>query len=446
MGLAHKPEGNIPKSRRVRIAFAIVVLVAGFAGCASDEPAPVSPTTAAPPPPPSTYKVVCPPGAETTGPVCAGRLASLTESNQEPFAAVDPWRPGFMAIGVNAGHTTEGLVLGEGSDPSFDMVRLDIFVTMDNATTWVRRQLPPIPAPASTVEPVQSTVVGDPALVFSPDGVLHVSGIVTHSQVNGYTVFYISSPDLGVTWGPPRVLSTGTDNDRNWMNRGPDGTLYVPWQRVGSRSEVAWSTDGGETWNLQDRDQVAADCITVSEVVFWEARPILACSRSGTDGYAVEVYEFSPIDGTLTLLASPLDDCIWPKLSVVSGNLFLTGESCPGVRYTMSADGGHTWFEQANIQSITGHEATGVAWQSSDPWGRLHIMLLGTELTYTVLDGKEILFDQVLRPAATSTVPMPRTIAPTYGDHYYGISWAEWGGLLAWTDESTIRYTLVSAA
>jgi hypothetical protein len=427
---------------RSLVAVACALLLAGCAGAPRAQPPPEAPAPAVAP---SGYALHCPVGGTDEGALCAGRLASLTESNQEPFAAADPWRPGVLAIGVNAGHTTEGLVLGDGQ-AGMDLVRLDVFVSADNGTTWAKRTLPPVPAPDSTLEPVQSTVVGDPAIAFAPDGAMHVSGIVTHSQARGYSVFYVSSPDLGETWNAPVILSTGDDNDRNWMNRGPDGALYVPWQRVGALSEVAWSLDGGSTWRAQGRGQVAKDCITVSEVVFPDGTPTLACAKPHDSGrFTVEVLSFDPMSGDLGELASLQMDCVWPKLSVTALGLVLTGEGCPGVEYAISKDGGRTWTKPAGIEGLAGREATGVLWQASDPWGRLHLVLGAGDLTYHVLDANGTLLEETLVAAASGLAPpsAPRTLAPPYGDHYYGISVASWGGLVSWTEDSTVRYTLV---
>jgi hypothetical protein len=428
---------------------ALVALALLVAGCSETATSGQQPLGELPDLLPTAYAIVCPPGAENDGPVCAGRIASLTESNQEPFAAVDPYHAGVMAIGVNAGHTTDAFTFDEVAGASVDEVRLDVFVSSDNGTTWIRRTLPPIIAPASTLEPVQTTVVGDPALVFSPDGTLHTSGIVTHSSVNGYSVFYIASHDLGATWDAPVVLSDGDNNDRNWMNRGPDGTLYVPWQRVGSLSEVAWSTDGGATWRNQQPAQKADGCITVSEVIVWNGTPTFACSGSDpAGGYNVTVYAFDPATGDLALLHEFTDlDCIWPKLAALRDVLFLTAEGCAdGVDYATSPDG-RTWSEPESIERIVGQTATGVMWQTGDAWGRLHIILADDGLTYRVLDGTTEMFATPLVAPATSTpsVAPPRTVAPPYGDHYYGVSLAPWGGLVVWTQDSTVRYTFIAA-
>ena len=138
----------------MRVLLVVAVLLAG--GCV--EPAgtaresdglgwgPVAPTA---------YDLVCPPGGTTVDGVCAYRIASLTESNQEPFVAVHPTDPDVVAVGVNAGHTT-GAASTQGGGPGVDLVRLDVFVTTDGGASWTRSSLPYVRDPDVTLEPVET--------------------------------------------------------------------------------------------------------------------------------------------------------------------------------------------------------------------------------------------------------------------------------------------------
>ncbi len=405
------------------------VLILLLSGCAAPTDSTAPDVVVETPVAPTAYELVCPPGGSDLGDVCAYRIASLTETNQEPFVAVHPRDADIMAIGVNAGHTANGANL-DGESLGFDMVRMDIFITTDGGRLWIRSTLPYVDDPDVTFEPVQSTVIGDPAMEFDEQGTLHVSGIASHSQLRGYNVFYTQSTDMGASWSRPQVLSTGDDNDRNWLNIGPDGTIYVPWQRVGTLSEIAWSMDGGHTWNIQQRSQVADGCITISEMAFFGDEVLFACTMRWDRTYEAHVHTFDPATGHIERIAETVLPCVWPKLNNAGGVLFLSGEGCPGNEFATSTDG-LDWTAPRDLAKI---HAGSVMWQTDDPWGRMHLLFAdGGSKAYAVYDVKNrTTMQQVALPAEDPSDP-PNSVAPPYGDHYWGIDVTETGGALVWT-------------
>jgi hypothetical protein len=420
--------------------FAILaVLALLFAGCTSTAPTDDA-VVAEVDPKPFGFELVCPPGETVQDPVgnCVGRLSDSFTSLQEPYVALDPNRPGVVVIGVNAGHTT-GAPRIEGR-PGLDMVRLDLYVSEDGGASWRTVVLPYVDdAAVQGVLPVDDqTVVGDPALVFDEHGVLYVSGIASHTRTKGYNVFVTSTPDLGATWSPVVVLTEDSDNDRNWISIGPDGTVFVSWQNVGRSSVVAFSRDGA-TWELSE---LAADCITVSRVAFLpDGTPVLACAGSGRDGpTGLVVYT---MDGaSLTEIARlPELECYWPQITTPSPNrIVMSAEYCDGgAKLAASGDGGVSWEVLGIVRDVTGISGSRVLWHEADPWGAVHLIIGGADVTHVSFDPLTLAVDSTTRLRAASSL-VPGTVAPAYGDHFYGLAFDASGGFMAWTRDRGIDY------
>src|SRR5579884_2102022 len=116
-------------------------------GCFSSAPAAtIHPAATTSPALPSQvpYAMGCPPGVRhASGGACVGTIASVTESSAEPFLAISPTNPDVMAVGVNAGHTTDALVT-QGR-PGLQDLKFDVYFTQDAGKTWRRESLPPLP-------------------------------------------------------------------------------------------------------------------------------------------------------------------------------------------------------------------------------------------------------------------------------------------------------------
>ncbi len=428
----------------MRLPVAFVVLMAALAGCADPDSAPLGQVDPEASPAPLTYNLLCPGSKEAYTPLCSSRIESDTESNQEPFVAVHPKDPQVIAIGVNAGHTTEG-VSDHGGRPGFDLVRLDIFFTTDGGVTWARSTLPYVADPAVSFEPLELSVVGDPALAFDDNGTLHVSGIASHSRVRGYNVFYTQTPDLGASWSQPEVLSTGDDNDRNWLNLGPDGTIYVPWQRIGAFSEVAWSQDGGTTWRVQSRDQVAHDCITISEMAFLaDGTPTFACTLADDFDWQVAVYAFDPETGGIQQLAQPAKFTqAWPRLVAAGGLLVLLADDSNGPLYAISEDG----TDWTPARPLPNRDGGRILWQASDPWGMVHLLVQeDSRRSYEVFDPVTDRQRSLNALPAAGSGSDSATLAPTWGDHFWGLHVTEHGGAAAWTRNGGLDVALIEPA
>lgn len=428
-----------------------ILLATGLAGCLGDPVGdPPSTDGTVPPLGLAGLDAACPPGGAPMGDLCVRFLTSTTESLQEPFLAVDPNRPGVMAIGVNAGHTSQA---PRTTPIGGDLILLDVYVTEDAGATWRLAQIPYVPTTSDA--PVTLSGSGDPALAFAKDGTLHVSGIISNSVlVRGFDIFYTSSPDLGRTWTEPVVFTDTGGEDRNWMNVGPDGTLYVPWQTPGASSSIAWSADGGATWKQTKGNARANDCITVSPVAFANGTPLIACTKlEDRMAVGIDVLSFDVSAGEFTRVGGiTREHAYWPQLrTLLNGTLLLAFEdySDPSegtIRAALSQDGGATWSEPVDLRDrITVDDSWDdllMMWLEPDPWGGVHFVLADAvpqgpatqtwNVAYVALDAtlSHPLFEAPL-PAVPPREPQdPGSLAPSWGDHYYGIGF---DGDTVWT-------------
>jgi len=431
------------------LATSLTLLAAGCVG-----PAPAPPTEE---PAPAAAKVTgfafaCPPGATVQNPegLCVGRIATRTESLQEPYVAVHPTNPDIVAVGINAGHTVQSV--RTEPRPGIDLVLLDIYVSEDGGATWRLSRLPYVEdsAVSSPLPFDDGTVVGDPALVFGADGVLHASGIASNSQTRGYNVFYAQTTDLGRSWSDITVLTTDDDNDRNWMDMGPDGTLFVPWQNVGESSEVAWSTDNGATWRTQTAGQKEKECLLAGRMAFWEGTPLLLCGgRDRSDNTGVRILALDMATGDLEEWAE-LDGmpCLAPLAVRALGGPLVVASGWCGVedaKVAFSTDG--RTFEVMGLGKAIGVPVTWLYWHEADPWGNTHFVVRDAagDVHHVAFDpvARKPILDQVLRGEA----PMvSESAAPAYGDHFYGVAFGAEHGYAVWTRDKGLDFARVEPA
>lgn len=434
------------------LALAFVLVLAGCAAPA--EVAPAATLAADPLPVVEALEYVCPPGGEPRGALCVTTLADTLTSLQEPFLAIDPYRAGVMAIGVNAGHTV-GAVDPMRAKPGLDLILLDIYVTEDAGATWRLSQIPYVPSPSTL--PLEYGGSGDPAIAFDAAGVMHVSGIINLDlALRGYEIFYTSSPDLGKTWTAPVTFTDDGDNDRNWINVGPDGAVYVPWQNVGDSTEVVVSRDGGLTWSAPAK---ADDCITVSPMLFADATPLLTCATIDDDELTgVAVFELDPVANALVERSRiEAESTVWPQMRALpDGRIVLTyedyAEATATSKLRLSSDQGRTWSEAIDIHdvftSIEGADAT-LLWSEVSPEGDLHTIVLASspgalpmtsqrKVVHAALDLDTLAVIAQTELPTGGDGPAPRTLGPSYGDHYYGLAFDAEGGHLVWTDAGAL--------
>ncbi|MFI6316767.1 sialidase family protein [Nonomuraea sp. NPDC050556] len=124
----------------------------------------------------------------------------------------------------------------------------------NNGATWTQGVLPGI----TTFQGGPYDRVTDPAIAYDPqDGVWIAStlGLSEAGGVHGAAVLASRSAD-GITWGPPVVVSTGNDPDKNWIVCDTTatspfyGNCYTEYDNFGDgdRIQMSTSTDGGLTW------------------------------------------------------------------------------------------------------------------------------------------------------------------------------------------------------
>ena len=460
----------------MRAVLGSLLVTAGLAGCIGGDETGLEPSDAALAPLslPDSFEFLCPAGETRTTAegLCVGTIASLTESNQEPFLAVDPNRPGVMAVGVNAGYSTDAV--DPARQDGAELIAMDVFFTQDGGATWTRSQLPYIAAPSGMVG-LDLRGVGDPALQFDEAGVLHVSGIATNAVLtSGWEIFYTSSPDLGDGWTEPVLFTEDGSNDRNWLNIGPDGTIYLPWQFFAADvadggSTVAWSTDGGATWDMLEKGDHIPSCYGIGEAALLGARPYVACALADEDFdlSGIGFFHIDTMGATFHEVAVIEEEgAYWPQPVVVAdGSLVIAFEDFDDatVWLTRSTNGGLNWTTPVDARDLLaaddGWDYANNYWFEADPWGAVHILLGGTAcagelvllmgcprgLVHAAIDPVDwvVLSETVLdEPGpALEDMHVPPPLAPAWGDHYYGIAFTHDAGFMVWTRKQVLEFT-----
>lgn len=409
-----------------------VLLLAGCAGSPADD-MPEAPSGPVP-----SYAFACGEGmGERVPGVCMRRLESAAAQYTEPALAWHPADPAVLALGVHA----VGLpsVLAGGA-----LVAPAVYVTEDQGSSWQERLVPLPPSDPGTF-------AGDPAVAFTPDGVLHYSAMA-QSPGFGSRLFVASSADLGATWSAPQVLFVGMD--REWFAVGPDGTLFLSWQDYPDRSHVAWSLDSGKTWSepLAGPD----GCITASPVGFIGGHPHLACS------VAEEPQQLLRLDvdaATLEPVTRPPAAGIAPRI-LASGDMVVLTTYSGGA--ATSLDGGATWNAWAWLPDVLTvdeqwGEAPQVYWSELDG-NALHLLVAvyhrsdtggatpgrhgvqdAHRVAHVLLDARDLTLvreTQLTPDEPESMGSPPASAVPILGDDWYAmarhgdalaLAWA-WGG------------------
>lgn len=429
----------------------VVSFLAALSGCLSAELGNLtSPEPIAPLPLPTGFEFACPPGSHLPrGSLCVGTLETQTESLQEPYVAVDAKRPNVIAVGVNAGHTVHAIDPNR-AQPGVDVILLDIYFSEDGGQTWRLSQLPYVPAPQSPTL-LDIAASGDPALAFDSQGVLHVSGIVVHNVLlQGWDVFYASTADLGKTWTTPVMLTRTGETDRNWLTVGPKDEVYVSWQNYGpGSSEVAWSLDGGKTWKQK---VFAQKCPTASPVVVAQGVSLVACKSTG-ESKGVQLYRIDPAAASVEHAAdvSAMQDYFPLVKTLPNGTLVLT-TAWSSKNLSLSHNGGKNWTVPVELRDVLKIEDDWddfrVFWLEVDPWGAIHLILGdGTShpsrVAHAVLDPTTLApFQETLLRETDEGRPQP-SLAPEYGDHFYGLAFTSDQGFLVWGFDKGLDYALL---
>lgn len=456
-------------------AVLLAVLLAGpaLAGCVGTDdartgtPRPVpesDPADGAGAPPP-TYRTACPPGdtQQNAQGVCVASLRRADRSLQEPFVAVDPSDPDRIAVGVNAGEV-QGAADARGPAQGVYVTRVDLFVSRDGGESWRLVQHPPLPVDGTTFSSV------DPTLVWGDGGRLHVAGQVVHDvREDGnptsadITPFYARLEPDG-TWSRVRGFQMDGDQDRPWLSRGPSGELFLTWSSFGSSSQggLAWSHDGGDTWNTIHPPEA---CGTAGPVRVFDGSPIWPCG-GGT------LYALDRADGALEAIASPdLGQGIFPiLLQPTDGTLVLLAQDRATVKASVAEGSPANWSDPIDLRDRLdvedGWDRAALYGWSTGQHGTVHLLLSGPgprrqmapdpvvgdrRVAFAVLapDLPHVLRQTLLQssdPQPDDRRLPPSAGPPVGGDHYYGLDVTSETGWAAWTSDRGIDLTRIAPA
>lgn len=461
---------------RVGWSFILIVLGATLAGCLAgspqDELTPVGDLGRALHLPES-FTFDCPPGSpmERAKGVCSSSLVHAVESLQEPFIALDPNRPNVIALGLNAGQAA-GAPNPARPSPGADVIRMLLAVSVDGGATWRFEPFPYV-ADAHAVGPADLGATIDPTLAFDEDGVLHVSGMATQGGFNGWRIFYSSTPDLGRSWSPPVLLTEDRRNDRSWITTAPGHRVFITWGNPGESSALAWSQDGGRTWQQRVLLDQGPPCTEVSPVLALRNEYLVACTEFGSDGRAsrVRILAFDPDRNAIANVSEArTDGNEWPML--VSGGpetVHLVSESGQAVHVLRSLDAGRTWGAPISLRALVRLDDAWTAleyqWVAADPWGALHVLLKGgsvctsdaaglidcedAQIFHLALDPKSgrLIGETQLTPTdPAASKRLPPTLGPTFGAEYDALAFGANHGYLFWGQDGGVDYSWVTPA
>ncbi len=460
-------------------AILFLALGALAAGCFGSDGADDDDDVPSPPPRLAGIGLRCPPGATTelVAGICVGTLQRSTESLQEPFVAHHPFRNDVVAIGVNGGESTSSG--SSDGEPAAAPIRLHVYVTEDGGATWRLSRLPDIDAPHDLL-PTGISFASDPTLGFDAEGRLHVAGMYSRDiTTRGYEVFHASSDDLGRTWNTPTVLTTDENNDRPWQTVAEAG-LFLAWHNFDASSgavvelapTVARSTDRGVTWSLIPPSGLPPACRgAVPPMAVLNASAYLACAHfDGPEFSGVDILRLGAASASFEVVASLPRTYLGPRFLVATASatlLFVGGNDANLVAAT-SEDEGATWTPADDLRKALSVED---GWQNfipamaaPDSWGGVHLLVrdlnAGTcsedvptfrdctkaPIAYVVLRERDlaVLHQIVLTPAdPTQPAREPPTLARAWADDYLGTSFAREQGMIVWTRDRGLDFTVV---
>ena len=383
----------------VRAAVVLVLLTPALAGCLGATLDPRAATDLATTLPVFLYACPGDDGKGASDP-CLSELPRATATNyQQPYVAVHPTNPRIFAVGATLanpdGERVRHLAAGDRVETT-----LGIYITEDAGAAW-RETFAPPPADA---DPLVTSSEGEAALLFDPEGRLHVAGVARTERVgdpldtngNGLRhirAFYARSDDLGKSWSASAWLDDDDRGaDRPWIVRDPEtGVLYVAWQEtLADTSErtsvVAWSTDDGTTWSHLDPEE-RPPCFRGGMPVAVAGVLRLACVRDLDDApTVVQIYAFDPRTRSAMLIAEILVESGYafefPFLTLLAdGTLVMVyDQEAPEGRESVllhSADGGMTWTPSgdARVWSPDVWDRARVSFSAADTSGAQHLLV-----------------------------------------------------------------------
>lgn len=472
---------------------AAALVATGLAGCIASQveqsslPLPTPEEVA-----PLAYRYVCPGESSAKAEPCLGWIARQDAFLMEPYVAADPRDPAVFAVGVNMLFPASEMVTGAPAMAS-PMMRVQMFFTEDGGRSWRETVTPTPEIEEASGLPTPVPFDADPAFVFDARGSVHATGLVhrfaPHEAAMALSgalphgdarVFYVRSDDRGRSWEEPIALSLKVQGhqDRNWITYDPArDALYVVWHNTGPEitaapvgalttgiedvtTEIAWSLDGGDTWNNWKPAQWLP-CYLPARPVVIAGEVLLGCARAnaGADP-SVRVYAFSPETGDaefrseLTIPAGQDRSVAHFINAFPSGRLSLYAVDLGAVEnggetdtfLSFSGDAGKTWSEPRRLTGLLGISSAHAWWGEADPTGGLHFLVqvdnparagsfvTPAEIHHAVLDED----GNVLHDVRVDPEDRAAGVCYCRADHFYGIGWSGDRLYLAFTVDAKI--------
>ncbi len=464
----------------VRVVPALALVSIAVAGClrAPEEPGVGADGRGPGLVPPTGFTYDCPPGEtfRRTPDVCAASVVDRENGLNEPYLVIHPANPLVMTLAAHSVPTRRAVAAGEDGGSGAILVENAVYVTEDGGATWRRSNLPRVALP-SQFGPVDARLYYDPAIAIDTDGVLHVVGIASNDLgAAGFGAwgaenapYYTRSTDSGAAWSAPVVLDEAF-TDRPFVAVEPGGRIVVDWIRYEDQGRlgmvIAWSDDAGASWTtIED-----TGCVGFSPPRVIGGSAHVACVAAGDTGPTAA--RFARLEGDALVDVGTIGELpgYRARLGVVPGGGVTVANEARDVLVAFSADGGATWAppvdELASMTLDDGFGGRFVKWFGADPWGALHLVLglsdndlcaggsrgpPGTcrvvHAAFDPLSGALIQESVLSEADGASAYRVPGTLAPPtearIGDDFYAFDFAADHGVLLWTRDAAIDFTLV---
>lgn len=465
LGLLARPLGEGPPTtfkgpcrpgRSVRKP-ALSILAAALlslGGCLSDGEgaAPNGPEGAAPG---WSVSYACGPGHDLPlpGGGCHGRLEGGAFTLGEPQVALHPTDAQTFAIAVSDGRRPDGLVV---DSPSPEPRGLAVYVTQDGGATFSRHAVDLQSVGSLPVNP--GAMGADPSITFTPDGVLHLAGLIVTGSAGTLgnpvsletTLFTLRSMDLGASWDPATVVAESASNDREWLESSADGDVALTW-RDHTQGNSAFRVGAG---GVEPSASVNLECTQVSNAVWVDAVALVACQVDGD----LTVFELSspPTPRGTAQGACPTNSA---RLAATPQGALVA--SCYYGTMAISLDGGWTWgktidaFETLHVDDGWSSSMPSIFALGADAAGRVHMTLSvfrfqqagslqeGRPVAHVVVDPATGAFvhEVELQPQADGGSPM----GIGWADDFYSIDFVGGRGMLVWTSSDWSTHFAVLA-
>lgn len=400
----------------------------------------------------------CGPGHELPlpGGGCMGRLSDPQRTLGEAQVALHPVEPGTFAVAVSDGRRPDAL---PADLPTVAPRGLAVYVTRDGGQSFTRSA---IDLHAAGALPYNVVAMGaDPALVFTPDGALHLAGLAITGSAGtasnpvslATTLFTTRSLDLGATWEDPVVVMSGNSNDREWLAASPQGEVVLTWRDHTRGLSMAARGEGGIGESSRPFD--LPGCNQVSNAVWAGGVALAACQ----EGNGVRVIELSdpPVPRGLAPGGCPSNSA-----RLAGGPDGVLVATCYYGSAVVSLDGGWTWTRVMDLLEKTGVEdgwdagiGPNVFAVAADTAGAVHLTLSrfpssndqqpggdGRPVAHVVLDPVtgEFLHEREVQAESSGEGP----VGYGFADDFWSIDFVGSRGVVVWTSSDwAVHYAVV---